>query len=423
MKAIKFLILNVALIVGLATASAQDNLTVVLKDGSELTGYFSQQRPGENFTFRTSKAIIVLPNNEVSSILDSNVKVKNLSPEWQAWAETNDAYEGSGNDRTLRLSNIVTKQNTVNHVRLLEKGAKVRYLDLSPNSYTLTWDTIQVVRAEKRPKLLLSGINRVYKLSSGMEYEGQYIEETPGETMSLMGYSGVIEVFNTEDVVKDTRIKINPNQTLLEQSDLIDIVKTRNGATYKGVIFERNYSGNDSISNYLLIQQEDGNIKSLLLSDVTEYLKERNSKYNPVTDIILEENEVAINRIVTTMRPTKDISGVVTVNIDSISTNLPISNPQIITAEFSMDNSKAQQPKLVRIRKFQDKKGKSTHYGFTYEDMVKYALQPKSVETSVNGISKLEYNLLNGEQGTYGIYDPLTNRILIFTISGQPAIG
>ena len=55
--------------------------------------------------------------------------------------------------------------------------------------------------------------------------------------------------------------------------------------------------------------------------------------------------------------------------------------------------------------------------------MVKNAILPKSVETSVNGISKLEYTLPNGGTGIYGIYDPLTNNIIIFKISGQEAVG
>ena len=55
--------------------------------------------------------------------------------------------------------------------------------------------------------------------------------------------------------------------------------------------------------------------------------------------------------------------------------------------------------------------------------MVKNAVLPKSVETSVNGISKLEYTLSNGSTGTYGVYDPLTNKIIIFKISGQESVG
>ena len=403
MKVTKALLFGFALIAGLATASAQDNLTVVLKDGTELTGFISRQRPGENFTFSTSKAVVLLPSKEVKSIVDNEVKVASLTPEWKAWADENDAYDGMGNNKTLLLSDIITKNGSINRVRVLEKGAKVSYLELSPNTYSLNWDTISVVRADKRPKLLLSGINRRYKLASGMEYEGQYVEEVPGETMSLLRDNGVIEVFNTEEVMKDNRFKINPNQSLLEQSDLIDIVQMKNGSSHRGVIFERNYSESDEITNdYLLIQLDNGTTMSLNLADVVEYRKEKNPNYKPLTDIELDEGTGAINRKIGTLIPTKDVSGIVTVDIDSLNINVAPVTPLNISAEFNMDNAKAQQLKLIRIRKYQDKKGKTCYYGFTYEDMVKNAIIPKSVETSVNGISKLEFTLPNGGSGVYG---------------------
>lgn len=416
MKAIKSLLLGFALIAS-SGASAQNNLTVMLKDGTELTGFISRQRPGENFTFSTSKAVVLVPSKEVKSIVDNTVKIGALSTAWQKWAEDNDAYQGTGDNRSLLLSDIITTSGTISGVRILEKGAKVRYLELSPNSYSLSWDTIQVVKAEKRPKLLLSGINRRYKLVSGMEYEGQYMEEVPGKTMSLLRDNGVIEVFNTEEVLKDVRLKVNPNQPLLEQSDLIDIIKLKNGSSHRGIIFERNYSqGIEAFNNYLLIQLDNGTTMSIDLADVVEYRKEKNPSYRPQTDIELSKDEGAIDRNVCTMIPTEDVSGIVTVLMDSLKITLSANVPQSITAEFNMDNTSAQQLKLVRIRKYQGKKGRNIHYGFTYEDMVKNAILPKSVETSVNGISKLTYTLPNGGAGNFGIYDPLTSRVIIFRL-------
>lgn len=424
MKVTKALLFGFALIAGLATASAQDNLTVVLKDGTELTGYISRQRPGENFTFTTSKATVLLPSKNVKSIVDSEVKITSLSPEWQEWAEKNDAFDGSGNSRTLLLSDIITKNGSINRVRVLEKGAKVSYLELSPNTYLLNWDTIEVVRADKRPKLMLSGVNRRYKLASGMEYEGQYVEEVPGQTMSLLRDNGVVEVFNTEEVMKDNRLKINPNQTLLEQSDLIDIVQLKNGGTHRGVIFERNYSDSDEITNdYLLIQLENGSTMSVNLADIVEYRKEKNPQYKPLTDIALEDGQAAINRHILYLQPTKEISGIVTVDTDSLSLNITPNNPQVISAEFHVDNAKAQQLKLIKIRKYQDKKAKLQYYGFTFEDMVKNAILPSSVETSINGISKIEYTIPTSATGIFGVYDPLTNKIVIFKIAAPEAVG
>lgn len=424
MKITKTFMFGFALIVGLTTATAQDNLTVMLKDGSELTGYISRQRPGKDFTFSTSKANIILPKKYVNSIVDNEVKISSLSPEWKKWAEENEAYKGVGDNRTLLLSDIITKNGSISKVRILEKGAKIRYLEMLPNSYSLNWDTIEIVKASKRPKLQLSGVNRRYKLASGREYEGQYIEEVPGETVSLLCDNGVIEVFNIEDVAKDYRFKVNPNQTLLEQSDLIDIVQMKNREKYRGIIFERNYSNNDSTDkDYLLIQLENGSITSLNLDDIEEYRKEKNPNYKPLIDIILKEGEGAINRNIASFIPVREGSGIVIVETDSLKVNLSQSDSENIIAEFPIDNVKAQQLKLVKVRKFQDKKARMSYYGFTFEDMVKNAILPKSVETSVNGISKIEYTIPSGTPGIYGIYNPLINKIIIFKISGQEAVG
>ena len=317
------------------------------------------------------------------------------------------------------MSDILTEKGSVNRVRILEKGAKVRYLQLSPASYTLSWDTIAVVKAEKRPTLLLSGVNRRYQLASGMQYEGQYIEEVPGETLSLLCDNGLIQVFETEDVVKDSRVKLNPNQSLLEQSDLLDIVNLKNGGSYRGVIVERHYSEKGKTGNdFLLIQLENGNTESVALKDVREYLKEKNSGYKPVTDIELKEGEGAVSRNIAKLRPTKEIKGMVTVNADSLEIVLPRLNPQDITVEMQVDNTRAQQLKLLHLKQYEDKKTKIRFYGFTFEDMVKHAVTPKSVETSVNGVSRLEYTFPAGTSGVYGVYDPLSNKILVFRILG-----
>ena len=54
MKIIKIFMAATALAVGCLASMAQEDLTVVLKNGTELTGYISRQRPGNDFTFTTS---------------------------------------------------------------------------------------------------------------------------------------------------------------------------------------------------------------------------------------------------------------------------------------------------------------------------------------------------------------------------------
>jgi hypothetical protein len=430
MKITKTLLFGFALIAGLATASAQDNLTAVLKDGSELTGYISHQRPGESFTFTTSKATIMLPATMAKSMVDNDVLYSSLSDEWKLWADAHDATVGNGDNRKVTLSDIITDNGTITRVRILERGAKIKYLELTPNSYSLTWDTLALIRCDHRPKLLLSGVNRKYKLKSGMEYEGQYVEEIPGETVSLYRDNGIVEVFHTIDVVKDNRVKVNPNQTLIEQSDLIDIIKLNNGTTYRGIIIERNYFGFDDMDSvaiaksnnrliqhdYLLMQLGNESTISVNLSDIAEYCKEPNPKYAPLTDIILNQGEYVINRINATVQEPKDADNLITINTDSLNIAIPKGSLKTtISLESKFDNAlQSQQFKLIRAHKYQAKKTKEYFYAFTYEDLVKTALLPIKSETSVNGTTKLDFDVFS--TGIYVFYNPITNEAIPFRI-------
>ena len=120
MKISKLIWVSFALFVGLTSARAQDEKTMILKNGSELTGYSSLERPGESMTFTTSKAIVVLPKDTIMSIIDKSVKYSQLSEEWKRWADENNAYTGTGNNKTLSMSEIITKGGAVNNVRILE---------------------------------------------------------------------------------------------------------------------------------------------------------------------------------------------------------------------------------------------------------------------------------------------------------------
>jgi small nuclear ribonucleoprotein (snRNP)-like protein len=429
MKIKKILVLAIALS-GFVAVDAQSNLKVVLNDGSELVGYISRQRPGEDFTFTSSKAVLTVPAQDVKSVVDIDVKYDSLSDEWKAWADENDAVVGVGDNRILSLSDIVTANGMVSHVRIIERGSKIKYLELSPNTHTLKWDDLVVVKCDKRPKMLLSGVNRKYKVTSGLEYEGQYVEEVPGQTLSLYRDNGVVEVFNTVDVVKDSRLAVNPNQSLLEQSDLIDIVELRNGETYKGIIFERDYFGFDDLDSiavkksnnklvqhdYLLIQLEDESKANILLNDIVEYRKEKNDNYNPITDVILKEGEFMVNRNSAKTQIAEEFENTIRLNTDSVLVEINREGEKLqlaIESQFG-DSQKTQQFKLVKADKYLDKTNKSYYYGFTYKNLAKDAILPSKSELSVNGTTKIDFDVK--ESGIFVFFNAITMEAVPFRI-------
>ena len=366
------------------------NATIVqkllLKNGSELEGYISMQRPGKDFTFTAERAIIFMPGEDAKSIVDHEINIKQLSPSWVGWAEKNDAFIGLGDNRVLVLS------------------------------YSLNWDTIAVVKADKRSKTALTGINRIYKLENGQEYEGQYVEEVPGKTLSLYRDNGVIEVFETNKVVKYSMRKINPNQGLFEQSELLDIIQMKNNNILKGIIIEQNFSNKTPSDNYLLLQTESGTTQSVKLADIDGYRKEVNPKFKPLFDILLRTGELVVNRQQTNLLRVREEGAYITLPKDTclaVIEKRQLATEIVIETKFT-DNAPNPTFEIVKVRKFVDKKRKMNFLGFTFQDIVKTNIQPHSVQTSVNKTTKLEYTI--SEEGLYAIYDPKEKTVIPFRI-------
>ena len=391
---------------------------LILKNGSELEGYISMQRPGENFTFTAERAVVYMADTMILDIKPQEVKIKDLSTDWIKWAEENDAFIGIGDNRKLLLSNIVTKnKTTINRVRILEQGAKIKYIEIGNNNYSLNWDAIALIKVEKRPKTLLSGIDRTYKTIDGKEFTGQYVEEVPGQTLSLYRETdGVVEVFKTTDVVKYTMHKINPDQTLYEQSELLDIIRLKNGSLMKGIIIEQNFNNKESSKDYLLLQKENGTIQSIKLADIEEYRKETNQQYHPKFDILLNEGELVINRQPTNILHIKEQGNHILIAQDTCWVSIKgqtEQTPVVIETRFAT-SKQTKSLNIVKVKEFTARRKKDSFKGFSFEDIVKNNIQPLKVETSINQTTRFEYNI--SEKGLYVIYNPQEKTAIPFKI-------
>ena len=398
-------------------ANAQIVQKLQLKNGSVLEGYIAKQRPGRDLVFKSEQSTIYMSGSHVKSYSEYKVKVSELDAKWLKWAEENDAFVGVNDNRTFTFNDIVTENGTIARVRVLEKGAKVKYLDMSPREHTLNWDTIVVLTVDKRPKTLLSGINRVYKLKDGTEREGQYVEEVPGKTLSLYTNDGVVEVCQTGDVVKYIMKGIHPTQSILEQSPLLDVVDVKNFSTVRGVIIEQNYGANPS-DDYLLVHREDGSTQSIKVRDVQEFRKEENKKYAPKYDILLNENELVVNRMQTNSLEVKEESSFILLPSDSCLAIVEKKSPETNVIIETRLSDASQNPTLdiVKVSTLEKGKGrrKETFYGFSFEDIVKTSIMPMKVETSVNATTRFEYKIR--EAGLYVIYFSKEKKVIPFRI-------
>lgn len=389
---------------------------IYLKDGSVLSGYIQKQENNGNLTFRSDNAEICLKSKDASISNEKNYSVKDLSKAWIEWAEKNDEFEGVGDSRTLTLADVTSKTKSVSRVKILERGEVVKYLEMAPNTYRIAWKDVVSIKGDPRSKTALSGINRIYQLKSGMEFEGQYAEENDS-VLTLYMNNRVRQSFKINDVVKYTFRPINPNQDIFAQSPLLDIVKTKNGAETKGIIIEQNYTSDKDTENYFLVQQQSGAIQSIKLSEIAETRKEENPKYDPKFDILLKEGDVVINRQEVVQVNIKEQDD--NIVLDSLSNKVVISkdanNNTKVTVEYrSVNGSNIETYQLVRVSQYTDKKGKESYYYFTYRNLVNAAVRPVSLETSVNHTTKAEY--IVGGQGIFALYDVKNKKAIPFTI-------
>ena len=389
---------------------------IYLKDGSVLSGYIQKQDDNGNLTIHSDVAEICLKSSQATISNEKNYTVGELDKNWVEWAEKNEAFEGTGNQRTLYLADVTSKSKTVAKVKIIERGELVRYLEMSPDIYTIPWKDVLAIKGEKRCKTALSGINRIFQLKSGMEFEGQYAEETDS-LLTLYLNNGIRQSFKIDDVIKYTFRPINPNQDIFAQSELLNIVKTKNGNETKGIIIEQNYTSAKDSENYFLVQQPSGAIQSIKVSDILETRKEENPKFDPKFDVLLKEGEVLINRqeVVMTGITEKGENNV----LDSLSEKVVIKkdpqNNTRVTVEYRNANgANIEAYQVVKVNKIENKKEKKTMYGVSYRDLVNSTIRPVSIETSVNHTTKAEY--IVGGQGTFALYDAKNKKAIPFII-------
>lgn len=419
-KTLSLLLLAAATLTGSVNVFAGDKdqvyQTAILKNGTVLYGYILQNDGLGNLLFQSDSAKVLLQNVE-ADVTDRTVNKGMLTQQWQEWADKNNAWQGSNGNQYLLLSDVTVRKvqtkedhfanqmvgKVASNVKLLERGVKYRYTEMSSNTYRLKWDDVVNIVSERRPKTALSGINVTCQTKNGQPYSGQYAGET-GEITSLYLDNGVIQTLKKADVVKYSYSALNPDQTIFEQSPLLDAVRTKNLGTITGIIIEQNYASDKDSENYILLQQASGVIQSVKMSDIETISKERNKQYNPEYDVILQAGEVYVNGTPVTPVTVKGKKGVNTLAaFTPVVVKKGANDLTSVKVQYSATTAgtNVEAYRVVALKK--TGKGKKAVYSFTDESLVSSVYRPVEIGTSVNQTTKAVYNL-NGAGG-FILYD------------------
>lgn len=403
-----------------ASAKAQVVQTLNLKNGSVLYGFTKNQKPGSNIIFSSEKAIIVMEGKSVKEIIPRKVGYKTLSDEWKHWAEENEVLYGLGDSREMTLSTVVDASGrTVSDVYILEKGQHVKYAEFSRRDYSLDWSDIVSIEYAKRPNTLLSGVNRSLTVKSGNMSKtviGQCLKEIPGVSTYLLEEDGVVESFDMNDIIKDNSIKNNPNQSIFEQSPLLDEIQMKNGSVYKGIVTERNYEEN---LNYFLITSLNGDVDyttSLKMADVAEFRKLPNPDFKQVFDILLRPGDLVVNRNEVEKVKLTESNDKFEIKPDMKRLDLKRKGASLdLDVESNFKNNRdVQNYLLIRTHKITNDKKKTDYYEFSYADMIKSSLSPNEIVTSMNNTTKLSY--LVNSPALYVLFNKETKEAVLINV-------
>lgn len=91
-------------------AYAQQETTLIMKNGSKITGNIVVQRPGKDITVEATEALLVVSDGEIKSKKDKYVRYEKLPREWKRWAMETKALE------PMLSRNIIKLQITDNHI-------------------------------------------------------------------------------------------------------------------------------------------------------------------------------------------------------------------------------------------------------------------------------------------------------------------
>lgn len=426
-------------IINLCALSAQIFESIYLLDGSVLEGYISEQQPGKGITFTAYKATITIPENIVLSINNHKVEYSSLPLEWKAWSDINikdekdmilsDIILDEKSDTLIAKgdSSIIKKKllhtyllNMPQNVKILEKGSVIKYLDLNPQTYYLKWSDVKYVKRPPRSKIELSGINYVIHLkNSDLEFSGEMLEQSLGKQIKLLKKDGVIEVIDINKIASIRKEKFNQEQSIFEQTPLLDQVYICSGRCITGIIINQNFVHKNEKNSFLTIQGINGEIDVVPYSEVCKYGNCINPDFNPLTDIILDKNSIMLNRkkVETTEFAqneegfiyAKDLKNSIILKKDSLEDGL------FIIVEMG-DCQKANKYALIGAVEKTEKIKKSTlkRLGFMYENYVTYSNPPTVQTISINGTCKMKFTVNN--LGWYILYQTNENKGIIFKI-------
>lgn len=364
---------------------AQNYEQVYMKNGSVIEGYICEQIPGKTISLNSVKATVVVNSDSLQSSSARQVNISELSSAWQAWIKE----QPNANGETIKLTTLCFVTTEYKDVCVIEEGALMKFVDLTPKTYTFGWNEIFKTIKTLRPNNQYSGIEDVLVLQNGTQYTGQITEQYPGKNMKIQTNENNIVTVNMAQVAQIESNPYNPKLDLFQQAPLLDkIYVGGQNMPIIGFITKR-------VTNKdLTIQMQNGEAKVIPLKQISKYQKIPNSSYAAVCDRELAEGEILLNGKDAWFAPL-EMTGSYIILGEDVSTQVAVGDTITIEARFSNVANSVSMVKAYRKNIAEsDKKAKEAVMRdvFTYQDLVERSL-PFSRTISPLGNTKIQFRV------------------------------
>lgn len=415
-------VIGVVSLLGVCKTFAIRTEKLNLKGGVTVEGHVQSQTLGKSVTFSIERTYATVNSAWIADRTTEKVDIKTLKSPWKEWIDEQkstskllNAKESiylskikfadkstmrsdatAWSEDSLKMSVLSYLFDDYNHqVFMFEEGAFSRFVDLTPKVAQFNYSDIRSIEYKERDPMALNGIVDVVELKnvSDVSYKGQIIEKVLGKLIRIKTNDGIIHSVLNNNIRCIKKEKLNPNVSILKQTQFLDIV---NGT--QGIIVCHNTS---SSTPFIQMIDEEESQRQFDMKDVTIIRSYENKDYDPMHDIVIKGQNVYVNRHeVHPIECTKK-KDVYTINEDHLS-NIPKLKLDSIGGELIVEMVNLSNNSRISLLPLlgSEVKGKMK-YEIPNELFADGYVTASSQSVSVNNTLRLVYKV---KKGLYAIY-------------------
>lgn len=316
--------------------------TMVLKDGSRLYGHTSIENfNNRTITFLTDSAIVVENINNIYYSAPSVQRLSSMKDKWHTWFENHPERVFVNEGRKCgRLGNISyandTKSDFEGDAIILERSENtVKFFTINHGRVTLDKrNQVDHFEYDTRDPLALRGIIYEIEPVNGAILRGQIVEDYASRLV-LLTDDGIRNIIPYSNIKAKRILPYNANISLPEQLRFFSRITYLDGngdsKVIEGIIREIVYKPANGDKPYYEVVNIDGTTPhKYYFDDVVELSLAANKNYKEDRDVVINDNEVLIERLPATNikhsttsdgYEVTDTAGIVTVRLRDLDNN------------------------------------------------------------------------------------------------------